>query len=374
MINLFNMDIDQIKHNNDYVILMKLNGDIVYENIGYCVEYTVDRGDVSLDAKSGGSYVGLPELYVGNSFTSNYNYEKIKIIKTDGTVTNDPNIICRYVSKVMIWFPKETYQINFDVFSLTESISLIKTVKYYDTSNFTSMYYMFSGCDKLVLVNSEEWDTSNVTDMRNAFYKCKSLTILDTSNFDTSNVTDMHGMFGQCELLTTLDLSNFDTSKVTNMNGMFRSCASLTTLDLSNFDTSNVTDMSDMFNNCESLTTLDLSNFDISNVTDISGMFYGCDSLTTLDLSAWDVSHITDFDDFIEGCDNLTNFRAPKNISEDISVNGCYSLTYTSIMSIINNLATVTSTKTLELSSEAYGQLNGYDIYKATQKGWTVRY
>ena len=88
MINLFNMDIDQIKHNNDYVILMKLNGDIVYENIGYCVEYTVEPIAFPLNSEdSYGEYYCLPRFYTqSNIYSPRYDYEKIKIIKKEATV------------------------------------------------------------------------------------------------------------------------------------------------------------------------------------------------------------------------------------------------------------------------------------------------
>lgn len=85
-------------------------------------------------------------------------------------------------------------------------------------------------------------------------------------NLDTTNVTSMSYMFAGCSNVTLLNLSNFNTSKVTNMqdmfgeeasNGRLYSCKSLTNLDLSSFDTSNVTDMSRMFSNCKSLTNLD---------------------------------------------------------------------------------------------------------------------
>lgn len=72
---------------------------------------------------------------------------------------------------------------------------------------------------------------------------------------DTSNVTSMYYMFSDCSSLTSLDLSNFDTSNVTDIERMFNDCNSLTTLDLSNWNTSNVRvgDMYAAFNNCSSL-------------------------------------------------------------------------------------------------------------------------
>ncbi|WP_430605318.1 immunoglobulin-like domain-containing protein [Enterococcus sp. DIV1208] len=67
------------------------------------------------------------------------------------------------------------------------------------------------------------------------------------SQLDTSNVTTMSYMFYGMSSVTGLDVSNFDTSNVTTMGYMFKGMGSVTSLDLSNFDTSNVTDMTDMF-------------------------------------------------------------------------------------------------------------------------------
>ena len=70
-------------------------------------------------------------------------------------------------------------------------------------------------------------DTSNVTTMNYMFYGCSSLTSLDLSNFNTSNVTDMNFMFYGCTSLTSLNLSNCDMSKVTSVSGTFNGCFKL---------------------------------------------------------------------------------------------------------------------------------------------------
>ncbi|NAB48404.1 BspA family leucine-rich repeat surface protein, partial [Enterococcus hirae] len=90
-------------------------------------------------------------------------------------------------------------------------------------------------------------DTSNVTTMRYMFYGMSSVTSLDVSSFDTSKATDMGYMFRNMSSVTSLDVSGFDTSKVKDMGYMFRGMNSVTSLDVSNFDTSKVTSMSYMF-------------------------------------------------------------------------------------------------------------------------------
>ena len=110
--------------------------------------------------------------------------------------------------------------------------------------------------------------------MYQLFMNCKSLTEIPQLN--TSNVTSMNFMFGYCRKLITIP--QLDTSKVTSMNQMFLSCSSLTTIP--HLNTSNVTDMGMMFSGCTSLTTIPL--LDTSKVTSVSSMFNHCSSLTTL--------------------------------------------------------------------------------------------
>ena len=183
----------------------------------------------------------------------------------------------------------------------------------FDTSNVTNMYSMFYRCSSLTSLDVSNFDTSNVKSMDEMFYGCSSLTNLDVSNFDTSNVTSMAEMFYNCNNLASLEVSNFDTSKVTTMYSMFTGCRSLTSLDVSNFDTSNVTNMSTMFSTCNRLTSLDVSNFDTSNVTNMSYMFASCSSLTSLDLSHFDTSKVTSMSSMFSSCSNLTNIIFPEN-------------------------------------------------------------
>lgn len=217
-------------------------------------------------------------------------------------------------------------------------------------------------------------DTSNVTDMRNMFNNCTKLTELDLSNFDTNNVTRMDYMFSSCYNLTSIDVSSFNTSNVTDMTNMFNSCNNLATLDLSNFDTSKVTNMNMMFYYCVNLTSLDLSNWDTSKVTNIAYAFQNCSKLTSLDVSNWDISKVTSSYAISNAfsCKELTDFKAPKNISVAIDFSFCKKLTHDSLMSIINNLATVTSTTKLTLGATNLAKLSDDEIAIAVNRGWTL--
>lgn len=243
------------------------------------------------------------------------------------------------------------------------------------TANNTKYSYLFYGSDAAT-IDLSRLDASKVTSMDYMFGNCFSLTELDLSHFDTSKVTDMDYMFSNCTKLATLDLSNWDTSNVTNMYSMFQSCSKLTKLDVSHFDTSNVTSMTNMFSSCINLTSIDVSNFNINTKANtISGIFYQCKALTELDCSNWDISHITgtyNITNAFDNCTSLVDFKAPKNISAPMSLSGSKALSHDSLMSVINNLTTVTSTKKLTLGSTNLAKLTAEEIAIATNKGWTV--
>ncbi len=291
-----------------------------------------------------------------------------------------------------------------------------------NTSNVTNMYYMFTTCDSLTNLDVSNFDTSKVIDMQGMFRNCKKLTSLDLSNFDTSKVTTMSYMFDSCYWLTSLDVSHFNTSNVTNMSYMFDSCSSLTSLDVSHFNTSNVTDMSYMFYNCSSLTSLDVSNFNTSNVTNMYSMFRGCYVLTILDLRNFNTSKVTNMSNMLNDCRaitsiNISNFDTSNvtdmygmfffcskltsiigtldmqkvtnvglmfsscssleevhihNLGVDLSLSNSSKLTHDCLVELINNLQTVTSTKTLTLGSTNLAKLTDAEKQVATDKGWTL--
>ena len=216
-------------------------------------------------------------------------------------------------------------------FSGFTALTSIAGIKKLDTSNVTSMEYMFFNCMALTSLDVSSFDTSRVTYMNSMFGGCSTLTSLDLSSFDTSKVTKMDDMFSGCKKLTSLDLSSFDTSKVTKMDDMFYNCWALTRLNVFNSATSQVTNMSGMFSGCSKLTSLDLSSFDTSKVTNMSNMFSSCSGLTGLDVSSFDTSRVTYMNSMFGGCSTLTSldlssFDTSKVTNMRHMFNGCYKL------------------------------------------------
>ena len=241
-----------------------------------------------------------------------------------------------------------------------------------DTSKTTNMAEMFRSCNVLLEIKGiENLNTLNVTSMYNMFYGCKSLVSLDLSNLNTLNVTNMYGMFQNCSNLTSLDVSGFNTSKVTDMGNMFQNCNKLTSLDLSGFDTSNVTSMRQMFANCFELSNLNVDNWITDNVNTTYGMFDACKKLTSLGLSKWNVSNVTDSRTMFNSCIALTSLGSMQNISVNLDLSSTL-LDAASLLDVIDNLATVSTTQTLKLGSTLLAKLTEEQIAIAVNKGWTV--
>lgn len=174
-------------------------------------------------------------------------------------------------------------------------------------------------------------------------------------------------------LLTGIDYIN--TSNINDMNSMFDNCWTLTELDASTWDVSNVTDMRYLFNNCSGLTKLNLSSWNPVNITKASSMFYGCSNLKTLIFSGFDMSEATSLSSsslMFTKCTALENFEPPKNINRSLNFGDCTNLTHDSLMKIINNLATMSSTTTLYIGETNLAKLTNAERLIAINKGWTL--
>ena len=280
------------------------------------------------------------------------------------------------------------------LFSYYDGTSLDSVLSTLDTSNVTDMNGMFYGCSNLTSI--PQLDTSKVTNMRCMFQACRNLTTIP--QLDTSNVTDMSKMFSGLYAydatstsfymkLTSIPL--FDTSKVTRMDDMFYQCYELT--NIPQLDTSNVTDMYHMFYKCENLTTIPLLN--TSNVTNMYGMFEGCRNLTSI--PQLDTSKVTNMSSMFESCSNLTSipqldtskvtnmgymFDGCNNLKEihmtgmkiSFDISASTNFTESALVEILNNLATVTSTKKLTMGSTNLAKLTDEEKAIATNKGWTL--
>ncbi len=205
-----------------------------------------------------------------------------------------------------------------------------------DTSEATTMSWMFTECKKIASLDLSSWNTGKVTAMRNMFYDCAALTSLTFgTGFTNESLTDMYGTFYKCSALQTLDLSGFKTPAVTTMRFLFQYCSKLQTLTLgTGFTNENLTDVFKAFADCTSLETLNLTDFKTPAVTDMgylfsgctalqsvtfaegmngnrstdmSYMFYGCSSLTSVDMSQWTTPTPSSMAYMFQNCKELTS-------------------------------------------------------------------
>ena len=198
--------------------------------------------------------------------------------------------------------------------NMADNIKAIKTSSLKNfldvTKSCSNLFYRYNGASVEGLISYS--DTSNVTNMSSMFSGCSALTTIPL--LDTSNVTNMFNMFSHCYKLT---IPKLDTSKVTSMGYMFDGCISLTTIP--QLDTSKVTSMAYMFQNCRSIKSILMYGMKVS----------------------FDISASTKFEE-------------------------------SDLVTILNNLASVTSTQTLKMGSTNLAKLTDEEKAIATNKGWTL--
>lgn len=227
-------------------------------------------------------------------------------------------------------------------------------------SKVTNAFYMFYQCSNMT--TAPLIDLSNVQNCESVFRSCSSLTTCEVSDF--SNATNIDGLFANCSKLTNIS-SQLITPKVTDTGFMFYQCGALTTAPEMN--TSNVTNMTKMFCDCNKLTTVPL--YDTSKVTSMQEMFYFDYSLETV--PAFDCTNVTNMQYIFTSCRNLKSILMT-NIGTNLDISASTRFDREDLVLILNNLKTVTTTKTLKMGATNLAKLTDEDKLIATNKGWTL--
>ena len=109
---------------------------------------------------------------------------------------------------------------------------------------------------------------------------------VDFSNFDSSEITSLAYLFNKVEKLKYVNFKNFKSSKLTTLSYMFSSCTALSSIDLSYLDTSNVNGFKGLFKGCWNLRLINITgfNFDKDNIV-MDDAFSGLDYLRYIDLT-----------------------------------------------------------------------------------------
>ena len=164
----------------------------------------------------------------------------------------------------------------------------------------------------------------------------------------------IYSIWQGCYSLQNLDVSSWDTTNwaVTNMSNTWNGCYSLQNLDVSGWDTTNwKTTINAPIKNNKCLKKVDLSGFTTKVTNDYfsrtstwNNLFSGCQQLASITLGTWNT-----FSLYLKECD----------------------LDHDALLSIINELATVTTTTYLIIGN-GYYRLSEAERKIATDKGWTV--
>ena len=146
------------------------------------------------------------------------------------------------------------------------------------------------------------------------------------------------------------------------MKNMFETCKNLKTIPQLN--TSNVTNMGSMFCNCNSLTAVPL--LDTSKVKNMSQMFWHCNNLQTV--PAYDCTNVTNMNNTFASCSSLKSILMT-NIGVSLNISSSTLFERSDLLTILNNLKTVTSTKVLTMGATNLAKLTDEDKLIATNKG-----
>lgn len=125
-----------------------------------------------------------------------------------------------------------------------------------------------------------------------------------------------------------------------------------------------------LFEECYNLITI--PQLDTSEITNFSCMFSGCSSLTTV--PQLNVSKATTLYEIVYGCSSLTTLGGFIGLSINLDLAWAPYLTHDSLMNVINNLATVTSSTKLTLNVNSSTILTDEEKKIATDKGWTLKF
>ena len=262
------------------------------------------------------------------------------------------------------------------IFNSCYSLESITGISNWHFQFENSLANAFDYCYSLKTLDISGWTVNATTNLTSMFRCCYSLQNLDLSNWRPANCTSFASLFQDCWSLRSVgNLDAWPTGKVTNFSSMFSNCTSLPTIpNISLWDMSKATTMASMFYGMTSLTEVIINNLNIPACTTIATLFQYCYNLKKIEIKNWTLTALNTAPGQLCGYCNalydVTMDNVP--IKYNISFAYCYSLSYESILNILNALPTVTTTRTLTLRSDHINRLTSEEKAIATNKGWTI--
>ena len=198
-----------IDGNRDNPITMSNNSfrfNIYGEGTGAIYKENVIQNETTQPSSSSSTFLNTEVL---RNQIESITIEKNNIVPNDAKYSKD--ISSKQDGSVMLWYTDKDNNSLYEVSIGSENGSLEAN------TNGSGMFAYLDNVDTLDLTGL---DTSNMTSMSYMFYNSNSLKSVNLSNFNTSKLLYANNMFNGCISLESLDLSNFNTSKVTNFSNM----------------------------------------------------------------------------------------------------------------------------------------------------------
>lgn len=297
-------------------------------------------------------------------------------------------------------------------YSLNSNIS----AKNWDLTNVTTVASTFSNCRSVKsIIGTETWNSApkctNLSNLFNGCYNMMSAIDLSKCYFGngTANLTTTASMFSNCQCVSSIDISNMNLSKCTTITYMLCALYSCKELKMGNitpisqtctntsyligysgipeliFDGWNFSGNTTAFLTYGFYYSMGTKKIVFRNCTAPSGVtindttacayFRYAYNLKYLDVSFLDMSvfsntktHAESFRDLY----NLVDFYPPTNISQSFNLSNDLQLSHDSLVRVITNLKTVTTTQTLTVGAYNLAKLSDAEKAVATGKGWTL--
>jgi surface protein len=233
-----------------------------------------------------------------------------------------------------------------------------------DLTECTTMYSMFSGCEKLVGNSSmNSWDTSRITDMTATFGGCRVFN-QNISNWDTGNVTIMAIMFLLAEKFNQ-PIGNWNTSNVQYMNAMFQN-AKVFNQPIGNWDVGNVEEFELTFMMAKAFNQ-DIGNWNTSSAIEMNSMFTGASAFNQ-NISNWNTSNVTKMQNMFQSATSFNQNIGSWDTSNVMYMNSMFQNATAFNQNLGNwNLNSVTNALTMLLNSGLNCQ-----NYDSTLYGWRM--
>lgn len=201
-------------------------------------------------------------------------------------------------------------------------------------------------------------------------------------NVDTSSWTTLYNAFRDCYFLTKINEGNIvDCSSIQSnaqLGNTFYGCSCIEEVNFINIPDSISCNIVNLFSLAPNIIPDKLKKVSFSpkiNINNAQLSFNGRGAIENI-IGELDFSFIGNANSqnaAFNGCNSLKEIRFTKeSIKYNLSFTQSSQLSDESIQSILDGLATVSSTQTLSLNSAVYAKLTEEQKQSATDKGWTI--